>query len=275
MSKGSGMRGILTLTVSKQHGAWSILSACFVLGTWVGGSLDPRTALLLCSVVFGFLAHHSVGVYLRLPETDTRRRGVLIWTTSYALVLLGTGGLLVLAYGLWSLLLFGVLLLAVGLTSLMIARQKRDYTTGGELLEVLGLTLVAPVAEYTARGIFSVHTFAVWVLCALFFCGSVFHVRYLVRRRAASMGPLRERLKAGRTSVVYHLVALCIAVVFGLAGMLLLLSPLALLPGALRAWSAVGRRVRRPLPVRQIGVMEVLYTLVFLVLVVSAFYSSQ
>ncbi|MCJ2555889.1 MAG: YwiC-like family protein [Candidatus Thermoplasmatota archaeon] len=268
------MRGVFTLTISKQHGAWSILIACFVLGTWVGGSLDPRTALLLCSVVFGFLARHSAGVYLRFPETDTRRKGVLIWTTFYALVLLGTGGLLVLAYGLWSLLLFGILLLAVGLTSLMIAHQKRDYTNSGELIGVLGLTLVAPVAEYTARGIFSVQTFAVWVLCASFFCGSVFHVRYLVRRRAASMGPLRQRLKAGRPSVLYHLGALCAAVVLGLAGMLPPLSPLALLPGALRAWTAVGRRVKRPLPVRRIGVMEVFYTLVFLVMVVLAFYIS-
>jgi hypothetical protein len=74
--------------------------------------------------------------------------------------------------------------------------------------------------------------------------------------------------------VVYHLAVLCLSVILGFAGLLPLLSPVAILPAAVRAWIAVAWRVEKPLPVRLIGVMEVLNTVAFLVLAFLVFHLS-
>ena len=271
MPEESRDRTALAMTLPRQHGAWSILLACFVIGTLVGNTLNLRVPLVFFAVIFGFLARHGVGVYSRAPRTDDRKNRVLIWTSIYSLVVLTAGGLLVIVHELWQLLPLGLIIFAFGFATLVLSQRRMETTAGGELVGILGLTLVAPAAEYVASGLFSSQTVGLWILCAFFFCGSVFHVRYLVRRRAESVGPLSVRLKAGWPSVVYHLVVLCISVVLGSAGMIPLLSPVALLPAALKAWVAVGRRVRTPLPVRWIGVIEVLCTIAFLVLVVFVF----
>lgn len=274
MGKMSGNRNAFAVTISRQYGAWSILLACFVLGTSVGEGLNPRVPLMFCVVIFGFLARNGAEAYLRAPKTDERRSRLLIWTAVYSLVVLIAGALLVMVHELWQLIPLGLLILGLGSVTLFLSQRRLDTTTGGELIGILALTLVAPAAEYAAGGIFSTRTVGLWILCALFFCASVFHVRYLVRRRADSMGPPRLRLEAGWRSVAYHLAALCLSMVLGFAGLLPLLSPVAILPAAVRAWIAVARRVEKPLPVRRIGVMEVLNTVAFLVLAFLVFHLS-
>jgi len=274
MGKLSRNRNAFALTISRQYGAWSILFASFVLGMFVGEGLNLRVPLMFCGVIFGFLARNGAEAYLRALKTDERKSGLLIWTAVYSLVVLIAGGLLVMVYEMWALIPLGILILALGCVTLFLSQRRLETTTGGELIGILALTLVAPAAEYAAGGVFSTQTVGLWILCALFFCGSVFHVRYLVRRRADSMGPLTLRLKAGWPSVAYHLAVLCLSVVSSCAGLLPLLATVALLPAALRAWFAVGRRVEKPMAVRRIGVMEVLHTIVFLVLAVSVFHLS-
>lgn len=274
MGKMSGNRNAFAVTISRQYGAWSILLACFVLGTFVGEGLNLRVPLMFCVVLFGFLARNGAEAYLRAPKIDERRSRLLIWTAVYSLVVLIAGGLLVMVHELWQLIPLGLLTLALGSVTLLLSQRRLETTTGGELIGILTLTLVAPAAEYAAGGVFSTQTASLWMLCALFFFGSVFHVRYLVRRRADSMGPLPLRLKAGWPSVAYQLAVLFLSIVLSCAGILPLLAPVALLPAALRAWVAVGRRVEKPTPVRRIGVMEVLHTIVFLGLAVSVFHLS-
>jgi hypothetical protein len=266
-------RSAFALTVSKQYGAWSILLACFIMGALVGGNWNPRILLLLPAVLFGYLARSAAGVFLRLSRKD-ERRGVAAWTIAYTLIVLLAGGSLVILYDLWTLLPLGVVILAFGLATVVLSQRRMETTTGGELVGMIGLTLVAPAAEYVSSGLFSSRTLGLWLLSAFFFCGSIFHVRYLVRRRADSTGPPKLRIRAGWPSVVYQVAVLCVSLVLALRGTLPPFSPAALLPSSLWAWVAVGVRLRKPMQVRRIGIIEIVNTIVFLVLIVLAFHFS-
>jgi hypothetical protein len=266
----NGGRSAFGLTISRQYGAWSMLVACFLIGALVGSGWSPRILVLLPAVVFGYMTRYGAGVYLRSSVTK-ERRGVLAWTAVYSALVLVAGGALVFVYELWMLLPLGVIIIAFGVATVVLSQRKMDTTTSGELVGILGLTLVAPAAEYVSSGVVSTGTVGLWLLCAFFFCGSVFHVRYLVRRRSESIGPAKARMEAGWPSLAYHLVVLCISLVLAFARVLPSVAPAVLIPTAVRASVAVGVRFRKPVPVRRIGMTEVLNTIVFLVLTVLIF----
>jgi hypothetical protein len=260
-------------TVPKQHGAWSILISCYALGTFVGGRLGVEGLLLLVAVTFGYIARHAWNVYLRPSKGKGRKIEVLGWSAIYSLISIGTGGYLIFISGLWDLLLIGLLALIIGMLTLLFGQQKKEFTVVGEITGILGLTLAAMAAEYVASGGFSERTISLYLLCALFFSGSVYHVRYLVRHKRASQGPARERLKYGAPSIVYHLMLMAVVVVLSvIIPIFPTFVPIAFIPVTAKALWAVGHRYERPLQVRQIGYREVAHTLIFLVLAGLAFY---
>ncbi len=258
--------------IPRQHGAWSILISCFIIGAWLGGRFGAVNVFLLISAILAFLARHAVVVYLRPSKAAQRNKKVLALIFAYSSIILLMGAFLVLGYGLWLLLPLGFVALTFGGLTLILMARGKEFTTGGEIVGILGLTLIAPAAEYSATGVFSIKTVGLWIVCAFFFVGSVFHVRYLVRRKKESMGPPAVRLGAGGPSIVYHLAVIIVAIMLGPAlHVLPYLAPVALLPVTLKALWAVGRRYERPLAVRQIGYREVVHTLVFIILVGLAF----
>ncbi len=263
--------------IPRQHGAWSILIACFVLGVALGGGIGIETTLLLISTIAGFFAQHAASLYLRLlKKFDKRWKGALSWTIGYAFVFLSAGALLIILYDLWFLLLLGFLSLLFIAATLILRRKRKEFTTTGELFEIIGLCLVAPAAEYATSGIFSIQTVGLWVICAFFFGGSVFHVRYLVRNHTETGGPFLVRVRAGLSSIVYHLIVFGTSV--GLStvmGILPSLAPIALLPVTFKALWAVGRRYEAALPIRRIGYIELIHTLIFVFFAILAFHMPE
>jgi CHASE2 domain-containing sensor protein len=260
-------------SIPKQHGAWSILIACFILGTFVGGSFGVNGAVLLVSVIFGYMARHAWNVYLRQTKDKRRKRGALGWSLMYSLISLGGGTYLLFVAGLWDILQFALLALVVGVMTLIFSRQKMEFTAGGEIAGIMGLTLAAPAAELVASGELSAQTVGLYVLCLFFFAGSVYHVRYLVRSKKATQGPAEERLKHGLPSIIYHVLILAIVVL----GSTVLqwfppLAPVALIPVVMKALWTVGHRYVKPLQVRQIGYREVAHTVIFVVIAGLAYY---
>jgi hypothetical protein len=240
----------------------------------IGGNLGGETVLVLVSVIAGFLAQHTASLYLRLlKKIDKLRKKVLTWAIGYSSVFISAGALLIIWYDLWFLLLLGFLALLFIATTLILRQKRKEFTTAGELVEILGLSLVAPVAEYSATGVFSTQTVGLWVICTFFFGGSVFHVRYLVRKHTETSGPLLVRLRAGLPSIVYHLIVFAASVGLGtIMGILPSFTPIALLPVTFKALWAVGRRYEEALPIRRIGYVELIHTLIFVFLAILAFH---
>jgi len=254
------------LTIPRQHGAWSVLAAGFILGAIVGGRLGKEGLLLLGALLSGFLARHAVGLLLRPAGSEEQQRKIRRLTLGYVAHALLLGGLLVIRYDRWLLVPLGVVALVLALVSLHLERQRQDRTTVGELVNLLGLSLAIPATAYATSGVFEAATAGWWTLGLLFFSGSVFHVRYLVRKRRESSGPLAARWRAGWPSVVYHLAALGVAAGLSALGTLPSLAFLALLPVTVKALGAVVQRREGPLNIRHIGYAELAHTVLFVAL---------
>jgi len=259
------------IVIPKQPGAWSILIASFILGASLAGDFGIESILLLFVVLSVFLGRHTAGEYFKLSVSNTVRKNLLAWLVFFLAISLLGATLLVIKYRRWLLIPLGIASFAIIALSLALAKKGRDLTFVGEFTNILGLSLVAPAVEYTSRGIYSLRTFGLWLLCFFFFAGSIFRVRYLNRKCAEAQGIFFERLKAGMSSLVFHIAAFLIT--FGLARNNLLPSqaPLALAPISLRVLWSVSRRYKNPIPIRTIGYVEVFHTLVFLALAVIAY----
>jgi len=260
-----GVRGPFGMPIPKQYGAWSVLLAAFVVGAAAAGGVGAPGLLLLFAAILAFVARYAAGLYLR-----QRRVGdagdALGWTIGLSLTSLLLGAFLVGGYHRWLLVPLGAVAAGFAAASLLVERARKDRTTYGELLAVCGLSLVVPAAAYAISGEVAGPTLGFWALSALLFCGSVFHVRYLVRHRTAGPG----RLGVGLTSAGFHLAAVGAAVALAAAGTLPAAGVLALLPAAGRALWAVGRRRATPIPIRRIGYTEVVHTVIFVGLAIYA-----
>jgi hypothetical protein len=265
---------VALIVIPKQHGAWSILIASFILGASLGGKFGVESVLLLLAVLSAFLGRYTASEYLKLPVSDAARKNLFVPLGGLALFLaifLLGATLLVIKYSRWFLIPLGIVSFAITALSLYLAKKGKDLTLSGEIINMLGLSLVAPAAEYTSRGIYSLRTFGLWLLGSFFFAGSAFRVRYFTRKRLEAGGEFRERLKAGMSSLIFHIAAFLIT--FGLTrnNVLPSLAPLTLAPINLRVLWSVGRRYKNPIPIRAIGYIELFHTLVFLALVMTAY----
>ncbi|MDO8748408.1 MAG: YwiC-like family protein [Candidatus Omnitrophota bacterium] len=264
-------QGAFFAVVPKQHGAWTVLVASFIIGFSVGARFSLEVILLLVSVIAAFLGRGALGRYLYLSPAERRTQGLSAWIMLYFGLFLLSGAWLMFWYKLWFLGLLGIAGIGLAAFSLSLEKDKRDMTLGGQIINILGLSLIAPAAQYCASGSYSLKTLEVWLVCILFFLGSVFHVRFLLRRRLEAAGELGERLRAGFVSLTFHLSALLAVIVLSKLKVIPLFAPLALVPVTLKALWPIIRRNRNPLPVKLIGRLELIHTLVFLVIMVVVF----
>jgi hypothetical protein len=260
------------MRVPKEHGAWAMLYVPFAAGVLAGGRAALGNALplvLLLGAVTGlFLGRDSLLAWLRardraLPTSADR------WATVWQL-----GGALLCGIGLVAIRpplgervplqilplgVFGAIVLIVHLLQM---RRREARTVVGEVLAILGLTCTAPAALLVARAAWSPYTMWLWFLCVLFFASSVFHVKARVLAQQARRAAARDAMR--RASATYH-IALFVALVAGaVAGRLHPLLLAAYLPVIVRALVAL---VTPPgkLNLTRAGVLEIFYSLVFLV----------
>jgi hypothetical protein len=160
--------------------------------------------------------------------------------------------------------LFGAFVLGVHLLQM---RRREGRTLVGQVLAILGLTCTGPAAFLVARGAWSPRALLLWALCALFFASSIFHVKARVLsvqpRRAAAHDAMR------RASAIYHAILLVALAAGVIAGRLHPFLIAAFLPVVVRALLALVTPPGR-LDLTRAGVMEIVYSLVFLVFVTLA-----
>jgi 4-hydroxybenzoate polyprenyltransferase len=268
-------RNAFSVSVPRQHGAWSILLASYLVGVAaLGGNVAPALVLLV-AVVGGFMARHAIVSAVRMSEDDLRKRAVEGWAALYGVFGALSAAVLLTVYHRWLLVPLGALALVPALVALILEQRRQDRTLAGELVGAVGLSLIAPLASYAASGTLEGRTWALWFLTAGFFAGSVFHIRYVVRCKAARAGTLAARLHAALPSVCFHFAALVAAFALGALGLLPRLAPYALVYALARVCAAVGSRRTAPVVIRRVGFAEVGHTLAFMALLVAAYRVAQ
>ncbi|MCB0219343.1 MAG: YwiC-like family protein [Chrysiogenetes bacterium] len=261
----SWVRKSVLPTIPRQHGAWSALIACFVLGTLVARAPAPESALVFGAMVSLLCIREGIVLSIRAKSDAERqtqlRAGTAFWCGALALMTAGLWNRDVID-ALFLPAVAGGILFVVSL--LWFARRRKDeMSLPGELLGMAGLSLAAPAAEAVASGGISERSLGLWVLSLVFFETSVFHVRHVVRHHRACMGPLATRIQAGMPSVAAHLVGLAVLAILAATSHLPRLAPLVFVPVLLKALWTIAARESRPVRIKRIGLMELAHTIVF------------
>lgn len=247
----------------RQHGAWATLLLSYTLGLAVAGHLSLNALLLLVALVAAMPARHGASLWLSLSPSDPRRRTAAMWTALCLIVAAGATAVLLLVARLWLLAPVGLLAAAAGLAMTLFEQRRWDRTLAGEMVGMAGLAVAAPAAAYVSRGAFGPGVVAVWLLATLVFCGSVLHVRYLARPRAAAA--------AGWASLVFHVLATGLVAASARFGLVPPLGFVALIPAMARAaWPVLAPRAPRP-TIRRLGFQELAYSVLFVVATVIIF----
>jgi len=258
--------------IPKQHGAWSILISCFLLGTIWGGVVGVHTLLFCLVVLSAFLGRHATSLFLQMSKRDPDRKRVVWGILGYTTVILCVSSYLVLGWGLWRLLGWGMLAIGMTVGTLLLGHQRKTFTVGNELLGVLGLTLIAPASAYVAGQNIIALLISMWGICFIFFGGSVFHVRYLIRHRNQHQSSLMDRLKAGSPSIFFHVGGLIVVATLGwVVQELPSLISFAFLPMVVKSAWGILYCPARAIPIQKIGRLELLHTVAFLILTLIIF----
>lgn len=255
-------------TLPRQHGAWTALLACFLLGVIVAGKSGHESLYLLLVIVAVFSLREGAAQLLRRRPNPAQRlsllEGLAFWAAMAFLAALALWRCNALAPLLPSATV-GALLFTISLV--WFGRRRRDeMSLPGEMLGMAGLSLAAPAAEAVATGGVSERTVGLWLLSLMFFEASVLHVRHVVRDQRACRQNIQQRISTGISSMLFHIGAMSLATLLARFGWIPHLAPLALIPALLK--SALPILVRRTGPVRivRVGLVELGHTVAFVAL---------
>jgi YwiC-like protein len=257
-----------SLGLPKEHGAWAMLYVPLVVGVLVAGAFSFGVVALTLSVSFLFIARESYLAWWRARSRGQAqpgaRRKMLIYLGLAALF----GAPLVLISKLFLLAPFGLATLALLIFNARQAVRREDRTISGEIMAIVGLTLAAPAAYYTASGRFDATALWLWALCALYFASSVFYVKlrvYSIARRRES-----ERRRSQRTCALYHAFLLAGLMTLFFQGSFNLSILVAFFPVLARSFWQMANPAEK-LNLQRVGVLELVYSLVFLIFITLTF----
>lgn len=253
----------------KEHGAWAILAAPILVGLLAAPSCSPAAAGLFClGALAAFLTRAPLQVLLIRPYDGQ----ALSWMALYSALTLVSFLPLIFSWERWQLLFFTVPVSFLLAENLFANRTGRRFSALNEAAGVLGLCLGAPAAFYAACGDLGSKAWALWLLCAAYFIGPIFHVKMaaLQHRAVADSSALPKLRHMRRLSAAYH--GLILAIIAGWAAQGGLITGAAVIPFAAAFLKTVARGFHGPERVdfRALGYAEVAYSILFVVVMGAA-----
>jgi hypothetical protein len=256
------MLASLGLKVPKEHGAWAMLYVPFALGVLAADKLSWAVLWTLLAMTALFLARETLRrlrrAWQRRQPTGVQWRGLTL-----ELAIVGTSaGLLLLRENLWGFLPLGGAALLLLFFHLERTEQREERSIPAQLLAIVGFAMAAPAAHYAALGVWHAQALWLWLLAWLYFASSVFHVK--TRVLAGQSARRQAFLRVRRLNAAYH------GGMLGLTAWLVFRGSLApwILMGFLPLWGRTAWALLRPtarLDLKRIGVLEIFYSLNFLV----------
>lgn len=254
-----------------QHGAWSVLISGWAIGTFTFGNPDYKILLLFITMISGFCLRYSVTSAIKNWKTrlEFPDKYEFIIMFFYGSLTLAGFSILVFFHHLYYLFLFGIFVLILAAITMKLELDSKHLTVVGELVGMISLSTVIPVASYVAAEHLNHETGVIWILSLYLFAGSVFHVRYMVRKNKFHSSPIVQRLMAGKSSIIFHFLGF---IVFLSAAICHIISPLNILPVSIvffRAIWMILKKWEKPLPVRRLGFVELFITSLFSIMVIT------
>jgi hypothetical protein len=237
-------------------------------GAFVAGSFSWRVIAIAVAQTFLFTSRESLIAWWR----SRRRGGDNLEALRMMLAYLALAGAcvapLVVISRLFWLIPLGLVAIALLAVNAEQAARREDRTVSGEVIAILGLTLTAPTTYYAARAEWGAAALWLWALCALYFASSVFYVKlrvYWLNRRK-EQARRQARLRCG----LYHAFLLAALAILAGTGSLNLFAIVAFAPVLARSFWQLAKPATQ-LNLRRIGVLEIIYSLVFLLFITLTF----
>ena len=259
----------------KEHGSWAMFIIPLILGLSIAPIWRWRSIVLVIAVLGLFLLRYPLATIVKTRKRPAADRPALIgWSISYAGIALIGGGYLIVAEQLYWLIPIGLIGSALLLFNLWLVDRRREMSVLGELSGIFGLALGAPMAYYTVSGQLDGTAAALWLINALYFGGTVFYIKLKVRQQPRLPAPdrLSERLIKAKACLTYQGIALTLVIVAVAFARLPWLIPLAFVPMTLKViYGAVRWQDRESLSLPRLGVIEVIHSVLFAILIIVAF----
>lgn len=245
------IQGVTTmkLLIPREHGAWAMLILPFLIGL----SVHPQWMHLPLFAGWFFL-YLSLNPFMMLIKKKGDSSFYRKWLIRYGTL---AGVLLIIvAYQYPALLWLGLAMVPLFLINIAFVRRNRERNFWNDVTAVFEMAVGGVASAYVALGQWSMFQIYVWVVSVLFFLGSIFFVKTMIREK---------KNKTFRyISWGYHL--LLMAGVALVTGHLWL--TLAYVPALIRA-ILLGGRNATPL---QVGLTEIGNSLLFTILVLCDIY---
>jgi len=258
------MRALSRLKLPKEHGAWAMLYVPMLAGVLVAGAFPLSVLLLTLSATSVFIGRGPLLAWLRARRRRKESGGLRDLALGYIACAFVFGAPLIFVYRLFWLLVLGLLTIILLWINSALAAQGRDRGVAGEIFAISGLALGAPAAYYAASGRLGTAALWLWVLSVLYFTSSVFYVKMRV------LSSNRRRVEAYRGARLYcasyHALLFVGLIALAALGNFNLLILMAFAPALARALFYFVRPMG-PLSLKRIGVQEIVYSAIFLILV--------
>src|SRR5262245_19689770 len=257
-----------TMKLPKEHGAWAMLYIPFALGVAVGGRYSLAALLLLISTSATFISRESLLIWRRARTRGKEAKEAARLLVIYLAMAAICGLPLIIFYRFVWLAPLG----AIGMALLLINGEQgarlEERTMISEALAICGLTLTAPAAYYVASGQWTGKGLWLWLLSIFYFASSVFYIKL----RVYSLNPRKQEdhRRVMWSCAIYHAFLLVALVFLLLTANLRLFVLVAFVPVLTRAfWRLIKPATR--LNLVRAGILEIAYSLVFLVFVTLSF----
>lgn len=234
----------MRLLLPKEHGAWAMLIVPFA----VSAAVHERSWLHLPLFLGWFFLYLSSQPLLMIMRNNNNYAVCKKWLLIY-------GGFAI-AFLIWpifyypNLLRLGAIIVPLLVVNIYFARKKRERDLLNDLSAIAQLSLGAVASGYVAGGVWTERSLLVWLFSVLFFMGSVFYVKTMIREKNNRVFQVISR--------VYH--TALVGLVFIITGSWI--PAFAYVPSMIRAFLLSGRAMT-PL---QIGKLEIANSLFFTIL---------
>lgn len=231
----------MKVLLPKEHGAWAMLIVPFFISVMV-----HKQNWLHIPLFFGWLFFYlSSYPLLMVIRSKTNIGYYKKWIFIYVGVAAVFLSIPLVFYP--GLLLMGVIMLPLLLVNIYFTSVKKDRHLLNDFSAITGLSLGAVAVGYISAGVWTGKSLVIWLFAVLFFMGSVFYVKSMIREKNNPVFNL--------VSWSYHVSLIILSFVISCSWML----TFAYMPSLVRVVLSRGRTLT-PL---QIGKMEILNSLFF------------
>lgn len=234
----------MKLFLPKQHGAWAMLIVPYWLGVVAAGFVWQHIPFFLGWVL----------LYLATYPTLLLFKGRKIsFYTKWALIYF-VPALLLLLIPLWtrpSIIYFGLVMIPFFAVNAYFSSQKNDRALLNDISAIISFSIAGLASGYLTAGEINSSMILVFIASILFFIGTTFHVKTIIRER--------KNIVYKRISWTYHILVPILWLSLGYW-----VITLAFLPSLIRTLYYYGK----PLKMMKSGIIEIINATIFFIIMI-------